>query len=335
MANSNILVQQIANFARVHIKLVPVIGVGGIQDEPALSIANNVLQEFLAPPYNWKWNRNEMTMLVTQQYKQDYLFAGGSAFVLQNSTNAVAPNCGGVGIGLASSSAITQVGNTTTVNTLEAHPFQIGQTSYIIGTNSAYDSNYTLSSTGQFSGGYTITAVPSRTSFQFTHPQSGLGVSGAPGITNFGWLESVSRIDVSNTSLPQPVSNESSVVRMLPVTSQTETPIRFAVVQDYGTGVLRIRCWPLPTQFIWGVNLVFQGKAPLLSSLTNIWSPIPDELSYVYRQGFLAQCYRFVDKATYLQEYQLFQQLIMKALAEKDSEQSMEGISPEFGLLRG
>src|SRR5690242_16020428 len=108
MSNSNITIQQVVSWARTNTKLVPLTGVGGIQDEPSLTYANNVIQQMFAPSFNWKFNRNEMTMFVTVPFKQDYLHAGATAFVIQNSTNAVSPNCGGVGIDLAANSAITE-----------------------------------------------------------------------------------------------------------------------------------------------------------------------------------------------------------------------------------
>lgn len=331
MSNTSITIQSVSDFARLHSKLVPLIGVGGISGEPTLSIANDVIAEIFSPPFNWKWNRNEMTTFVTQQYKQDYLFAGASAIVLQNSTNAPAPNCGGVGIDLVSNNGITESGTTVTVKTLEAHPFKVGQTVYITGTGSAYDSPYSLSN-GVFSGGWTITAVPNTLSFQFTHTSSGLAASGAPGITNFGWLESASVIDVSNSCLPQPVFT-TLAVKMLDPSSETSNPEKFAVIKDYGNGILKIRCWPVPSTYIWGINLVYQGKAPVISSVVSSWSPIPDELAFVYRQGFIARAYRFVDNNRADTEYQVFQMNIVKALGEKDAELDTQGFYPSRPIL--
>lgn len=331
MSNSTITINDIALVARQHVKLVPIIGAAGVQDQPALMIANNVLQEILSPKYNWKFNRNEMTMLVTRQFKQDYLFAGASAFVLQSGSNTAAANWGGVGIDLATNNAITESGTTVTVNCLEAHPFLVGQTVYIIGTGSAYDSPYVLAN-GTFSGGWTITAVTSK-SFTFTHTSSGLANSGAPGITNFGWLESVTTLDVQNPTTPQPVDTDMMAVRQIEPTSVIGMPNRFAVY-DLGTGVVKVRCEPVPTTYEVGINLVYQARCPKLTALTNTWSPVPDEMSRVYFQGFLADCFRFVDKGTYLQEYQRFKQSVMEAIGQKDAEESDGGLAPDFSLFR-
>lgn len=327
---STITVNEVQLVASMHSKLQPLLSVAQITGQPTVDIANDVLQEIIMSS-NWKWNRNEMTMFVTQQYKQDYLFAGASAFVIPNSSNAFPPNCGGVGIDLASNSAITESGNTVTVNCLETVPFLIGQTAYINGTGSAYDSNYTLTN-GAFSGGWPITAVSGKT-FQFTHTSSGLAASGAPGINNFGWLESGTTLDVQSTALPQLI-RPAMVVRTLDPYSAPDIPNRFAVMQDFQTGVLRIRCYPLPGNYIVGVVLAYQGKVGLIKAVTDTWAPIPDEVAVLYRQGFLANAFRFIDKASYQAEYQRFQFLLQKAKAEQDFEQSEQGVSPSISIFR-
>src|SRR4051812_13064567 len=120
MANSTITGQNVIDYARANTKLIPLVNVGGLNaNEPGLSFINEVMQEILAAPFNWKFNRKEMTMLVLQQFKQDYLFAGANAFVVSGSGS----NGGGAAIDLATANAITQVGAVTTVNTLEPHPF--------------------------------------------------------------------------------------------------------------------------------------------------------------------------------------------------------------------
>jgi hypothetical protein len=337
MSNSNISAQSLLDFARIHAKLIPVIGVGGISGEPGISIVNDVLGEVFAAPYNWKFNRNEMTMFMTRQFVQDYTVSGAIAFVLQNSTNAPAGNCGGVAIDLTTNpirgtAGLTESGTTVTCNTIEAHPFKVGQTVYITGTNSAYDNTYSLSLAGAFSGGYTITAVPTAYSFRFTHSSSGLANSGAPGITNFGWLESGSVMDVSNTSTPQPIGT-CFVVKMLEPSSETANPEKFAVVADNGNGTLRVRCYPCPSTYSWAVNLVYQAKAPRITTLQQTLTPWPDELAYVTRQGVIAKAFRYVDQARYVTEYQLFLNNIARALGQKDSENSSQGFYPMRPIL--
>src|SRR6266704_3532163 len=123
--NNNITVklQAVVNLASTHADLIPLAGVGGHSNEPALSICNDAVQELLTAPMDWKFNRVEMDMLVTCQNKQDYRFGGACAFTLGSTSS-------GVGIDLSSNSAITVTAGVVTVNTLEAHRFSIGDTVY-------------------------------------------------------------------------------------------------------------------------------------------------------------------------------------------------------------
>jgi len=115
---------------------------------------------------DWKWNRNELGStvqpLVTASNKQDYLFAGATAFCLGSAST-------GAAIDLASSNAITVTGGVVTVNTLEPHRFTVGTTVYMFGNkNSAYNSVFTdTGSATSYSNGWAITAVTSK-SFSFT-----------------------------------------------------------------------------------------------------------------------------------------------------------------------
>lgn len=327
---STVTIQSTANFAGTHTKLVPLVGVGGFQNEPALTIANDTLQEILSAPYNWKFNRKELQMFVTSQYQQDYLFAGACAFVTpMNGTGS------GAAIDLATNNAITQSGFTTTVNTLETHSFAVGNTVFMFGnTNAAYNSSFTSTAqTFTWTGGWVITAV-TPTSFTFTHASSGLANSGAPGVTDMGWLESVTFRQVSSTTAPQPVGEGQAVVSMSP-SSQIGNPEKICWIQDLGTGVIKIRLWPVPGTFPWGVQIVYQAKAPRLTALTNTWAPLPDELSNVFTQGFLAKAYRYVDANRSEVEDQKFQRAIGKALDIKDAGTDGYGLYPSIPIMIG
>jgi len=64
---STITLQDVSRWASTFTKLVPIIGVGGYQQEPALSICNNVIQEMLSEPYNWKFNQVIADQWLTRQ----------------------------------------------------------------------------------------------------------------------------------------------------------------------------------------------------------------------------------------------------------------------------
>lgn len=325
MANNNNItntLQSIVNLGSTHVDLMPLCGVGGYNSEPALSLCNDALAELLTAPFDWKFNRVEMPMMVTAPNKQDYLFAGASAFTLGGGST-------GAAIDLASNNAITESGTTVTVNTLEPHRFTVGQTVYMDGnTVAAYNSTFSDDGAkSEWSGGWTITAVPSAKTFQFTHAQSGLAASGAPGISDFGWLACASMVEMNNGSSPQNVC-QLQTVRELPVWSRVSNPEKVCVLADYGNGILKFRFYYVPGSTTWGANLVYQAAPKLKVSLADTWSPFPDSYSAVYRQAFLYRCYRYINSPRAEVEYQKLQQQIMKALGAADREDSDVNVVP-------
>jgi len=54
---------QTINWAQAFVRLQPLTGVGGVDNEPAITTANNVKQAVLS--FAWPWNRNSVTFTVT------------------------------------------------------------------------------------------------------------------------------------------------------------------------------------------------------------------------------------------------------------------------------
>ena len=219
-------------------------------------------------------------MLVTTPNRQEYIFGGASAFTLGS-------NSSGACIGLASTSAITQVGLETTVKTLQPHRFKVGDVVYMTGnTVAGYNSVFTDDGNcSTWSGGWTITAI-TPTSFTFTHTLSALGASGAPGILDYGWLEAATMVEMSNTSSPQKIVPLQAVKDIQPMSS-VANPEKVNVHKDNGDGTLTIRFRYVPGSVIWGANLHYQVAAPLKTDLGDDWSPFPDTT----RQSIARQLY--------------------------------------------
>jgi hypothetical protein len=327
--------QKIGNFAATHADLMPLAGVGGYTDEPLLSLCNDALSELITAPHDWKFNRVDLggvwpghaQLLVTCPSKQDYLWAGASAFALDS-------NAFGVGIALATNNGITESGTTVTVNTLEPHRFTVGQTVYMCGnTVAAYNSTFTDNGiSSAWSNGWSVTAVPNSYSFQFTHSQPGLGTSGAPGIWNFGWLANCSLYNMIDTSSPQD-NRRIQCRKEIEPWSKIANPEKVSVLADNGDGTLTVRFEPVPGSQPWGARLVYQAKAPLKVSLSDNWAPFPDHFSAVVRQALLYRMWRYLDSPKAEAEYQKLQQQIAKSLGGDDNEETEVHLVPEDSLL--
>lgn len=213
MAQRTTTVQKVIDYCALHTSLQTYFNVGGVTDEPGLTICNNTLQMLLSgiviqpgqriQKMPWKFNRKEICgperggggFLVTQYGVQDYRFGGSVAFVL----NAGNVNAGGVGIDLDSSfgtpinggtSGIVSAGGVVTVQTLDPHPFQQGSTVFMSGNSvAAYNSSFSFSATAHtstWSNGFVITSVPDNLHFKFA---AGSGQTVNSGATGFGLLD--------------------------------------------------------------------------------------------------------------------------------------------------
>lgn len=303
-------------------ELAPLASVGGFTNEPGLSLCNDVLAELLSSPHDYKFNRAEMPLFVTAPNRQDYLFAGAVAFTLAGSAR-------GAGIGLKSNTAINLVSNVVTVTTLEPHNFNSGETVYMLGNvDAAFNSLLTQNSISSvFSGGWVITGTPTPLTFTFALVASNT-TSGAPGVTDFAWLASGTLFGITSNGPIFPVYSLEAVEDIQP-NSFVQRPGRVAIIQDFGTGVLKIRFDTSAGNPCLGINLVYQKTPPLATDLTGTWAPFPDSYSYVYRQGFLAHAYRFMNSPRSEVEEQKFQMKIAKSLAASDRETSNVHLYPE------
>jgi hypothetical protein len=72
-SNSNVKIQDVVDEVAVIGDLTPVLkNTGGYADQPALTIANNVMQELIAERFPWKWNRLKIPPFVLTPLQQDY-----------------------------------------------------------------------------------------------------------------------------------------------------------------------------------------------------------------------------------------------------------------------
>lgn len=326
-------VQSVVNLASTHTELMPLANVGGYSNEPAISLANDVLSELLMGgdklgPFPWKCNRATTNLFVTAYGKNDYLWAGASAFTLVGS---------GVGaaIDLKSNNGITVAASVVTVKTLEPHGFAVGNTVYMTGNADApYNSAFAAGpQASQWSGGWVIATVPTPTSFTFASTAGQTITSGASGITDMGWLENFTFVDMTDISYPQFIRYGITVRTLPPYSRVGSFPDRLSLVQDLGTGVVKFRVQPLPGNTPLGILIVYQKAAPTLTALSQFWGPFPDEYNAMIRQAFLARAFRFINSKRSEVETQKAEAMIVAARGRDDAEESEDFITPDNPLM--
>lgn len=349
---STIKLSATINYATTHTDLLPLTGVGGINDEPGLSICNEAASEIINDENDWKWNSVEMCSplgltqgngqpLIIYQSKQDYLFAGASAFTMSinSSGTSTGVQSSGASIDLASNNGVTVSGGVVTVKTLEPHRFAVGNTVFLFGltftTGNASKYNSTFTDNGNqtaWAGGYVLTAVTTNSfSFAAVSGQNNSDVGGAPGITNFGWLTGATMMELNNQSSPMNVRHLKAV-RNLPAWSKLADPEQVAVMQDLGTGVLLVRFMYAPAAVTWIVNLTYQKQSTPFTSLNQTWG-IPDNLLALINQAVIYRAFRYIRHPAADNEYKKLQALINKQTGSDQAEQSSVYLEPTDSLI--
>jgi hypothetical protein len=352
MALSTIPLQTTINYATTHTDLLPLQGVGGYVDEPGLSICTEAASEIINDSNDWKWNSVELCSplgltqgtgqpLIVYQSKQDYLFAGASAFTMNVTAAGVGTGVqsSGASIDLASASAVTVAAGVVTVKTLEPHRFAVGNTVFLFGltftTGTASKYNATFTDDGNktaWAGGYVLTAITAKSfSFASIAGQNNGDVGGAPGITNFGWLSGATMMELNNLSSPMNVRHLKAV-RNLPVWSKLADPEQVAVMQDLGTGVLLFRFAYAPGAVTWIINPIYQKQSVIYTSLNQVWG-IPDSYAALINQAVIYRAYRYIRSPQADNEYKKLQALIAKNKGSDQAEESNVFLEPIDSLV--
>jgi hypothetical protein len=222
--------QETVDWARTFTKLVPIVGIGGFSNEPALTICNSVIQEILSPPHKWKFNRAELTSFITIDGTQDY-------------------------------------------------------------------------------------------------PET---------VTDMSWLESCVIEDEANTSTSPQLkpTREIEAVQDLPKESIRDNPEKVCILKE-ATTTTTLRFWKVPATVVWRAYVIYQKKPVIKTALTANWSPIPDDLAWVYQQGFLAMAYKMADDTRAETEYRKFLRDIGRATAKDEAELQHEGFFPGRPIMIG
>lgn len=141
--------------------------------------------------------------------------------------------------------------------------------------------------------GYT----PSSPTFTTVRGQSDYAVA----ISNFGWLEKA----VAYNPTDGTACYELQVELVKGEDTLPNQPARIAAQYDDGAGNITFRIFPAPDD-VYDIAITYQKAAPLFTSLTQTWAPIPDYLSYLYNEGFQAKAFEYSNDPRFLTSMQVF-----------------------------
>jgi hypothetical protein len=299
---STITIQTVVDYCRIFPVLTSVLGnavAGYGGSTPVLTIANEVISEILQPPFAWKWNRAVAPSFIVNGLQQDYSTSVTDLAWLENSTRL-------------------DINSPTTPKPIRG----VEVVRELLPTN-------TQSTPSQLSWVYNSQAICGTWTGNTTY-LNGIGMNSCPmqlftqiRDTN-GNIQVVTGFGTTGSSQPTWATT--------PGQTTTDGTVTWTCIDPNG---ITFRVSPLPPQngTVWQIQPYYQKKPKLITSISQTWSSIPDELAYVYRQGFLAKAFKAADDNRYLKEYEVFQLMIQKALGSSDRECEEFGVYPSDGLM--
>jgi hypothetical protein len=127
-------------------------------------------------------------------------------------------------------------------------------------------------------------------------------------ITNLGWIEKAVIYEPNDGN----ETHELEVSNNLAVETQENQPTKISAQLDDDAGNITFRLVPAPDK-VYTVEVTYQKSSPLFTAPTETWAPLPDYLSYMYNQGFLAKALEYINDSRFAGSMQLFLQQLVAA----------------------
>lgn len=343
--NSTIRLQAVVDDASTLGDVAPSLATGGLSQQPALSIANDVMQALInggpnGRPYNWKFNRYNLPVFYTNSLQQDYFIPGLVNIGWLESAWAVNINQTSVPKQKLPLEIDKDVLVTYQQGTYQAKISWLPNNMLTVGTWGQVP----LGPTSGNSTGDTTDAGPGLTGQQnpgpnviYTNPVGSLvtpynattAIKDPNGnlwcLTTFGICGSTQPAWPSNPTYPT-IRNPN-----IQPTTVTDGSCVWTAINPFGQG---IRLSPIPPQsgVVWAIQVVGQMVAPRFFNTQQNLNPLPDTMEWAFKQGFFTECYRRSPdpkvRAKYPQERQLWLEALDNAVRQYDREPDDFGFYP-------
>lgn len=281
---------------------------GGYTNLTILAIATDVMNEFCSQPFPWKWNELALPQFYSNSFQQDYALPITNLASLQR----------GIAVNINNNSVpkpwrYVQVVREQT----EATSSWNGTCPW--GASPLCNANWMLNSQLYYG---TWGAATIGTGTLGNNPVSGsvytnpLGASSQPSnpITQIidanGNLLQLTVYGTEGTTAPLAPANSAAGVIATPGVGATT---RWTVLDPNGQGI-RINPVPSQTGEVWQFNLVGQARAVRFTSLSQTLFPLPDDFEPPFRQGCVAQAYRYSAIAKVREKFDVEWPLWVKSL---------------------
>jgi hypothetical protein len=303
---STFALQDIVNQMRAYPTITPILGAGGYTQQPALTIANDVLQKIIAQNFNWKWNRANLAPFLTVALQQDYVtnvtnlawIEQGWRIDINNPATATPGNTNPV----FAMEAVSDLARTY----FQGTPFNLSWVPNSIAIMGTWQAN-TL-----YPNGFNQVQTPTSPIQQF------IDVNG-----------NILFVTTNGTSGgSQPAAAASAAAG----TTVVDNTVTWTVADPNGAAI-RLAPMPATSGIVWSICPVYQKKPPILTSLQNLLTPLPDEYLYLFRQGFLAMCYGHSGSPQFKDAYAMWEENIYTALRSADRETEDNVFYPSQSIM--
>lgn len=323
-------IQDIVKTARAYPDLIPVLGASGWTQEPALSIANDIMQLMLAQNLNWKFNREYIPPFLTVALQQDYpTLITDLGWVEQcwrvDINNVLAGGATGAPKPMFAMEAIRDILGTSA----QANPFNISFVPNSLAFLGVWQANT------QYLSGYLQPYTPPSLiqSFQDANGNILFLNSAALGlnIQSPGWNGNTTPqtgFGFSGSTAPSLPANST------PGTTVTDNDLIWTCADPNGV-CMRLAPLPAVASLVWLIMPVYQAKPPLVTSLAQTIAPFPDQYAYLFRRGFIALCrmHAAPNSRQAVEDFQMWQQSLVTALKSADREMDWAGFYPSESLM--
>lgn len=325
-------IQDVVNYVKSFPGTSPLQNVSGYNQEPAISFANDIMQRILAQDMNWKWSQTYLPAVLTVALQQDYVtqitdiswIEYGRRIDINNSTNNG---------NLAPKPVWPLEGTRQQPRTSwQGVPLVIS----FVPNRLAFMGSWTANT--NILCAYGVAQVPISPIQQFVDvngnilyidsTQLGLTIN-SPGFTQVPIpLPEPNPYGTTGTVQPEMPPNAS------PGQTVLDGSVTWTVADPNGYAV---RLGPLSAYggVAWLIEAVYQKKAPKLISLQQNISPIPDEYTYLFREGMLSKCQKHSGDPKYKDGYAEWEETLVAATRAADREQSNDSFYPSEGLGGG
>lgn len=339
MPNSSTTLQSVVSYSKTFSEIAAVVqkAVAGAGNEPALTVASDVMIAMVAEVFNWKWNRFKMPLFYTNGWQQDYALNVVNLGWLEH----------GVLVDINNTSQPKPIWPLEIVKDLEMTSGQYGMPGQVcwLPNDQLNYATWGAANTG------TASMAPSNPQpvQTITNP---LGVLTAPNnpwlqvqdafgnlwvVTGYGTTGTTNPF-ITNLNPVFPTQNSPS----LTATTVQDGTVTWTAVNPKGAG---IRCNPLPPQLgiVYQFNLIGQFRPFAFTNgpftaFSQYIEPIPDDFARYFRDGFVSMMYAHAEdpkvRGKFDTMYNLWINNMKQARGQQDRERDNAGFYAATNIMQ-